>query len=130
MALHCNPCLYKLVKLLRISFISKPLLTLTFAFSRPIHKFALLTRRENRKLPLKVSAPAKSKNFFKSCSLKLATLLKKTLAQVISFEFCEISKNTFFYRNAQDICSNLYIWFVWSASAVWLCMTISWYIMW
>ena len=25
-----------------------------------------------------------------------ATLLKKTLAQVFSFEFCEISKNTFF----------------------------------
>ena len=27
-----------------------------------------------------------------------ATLLKKRLAQVLSFEFCEISKNTFFHR--------------------------------
>ena len=26
----------------------------------------------------------------------LATLLKRTLAQVLSCEFCEISKNTFF----------------------------------
>ena len=26
------------------------------------------------------------------------TLLKETLAQVLSCEFCEISKNTFFYR--------------------------------
>ena len=31
-------------------------------------------------------------------SLLTATLLKKKLAQVFSFEFCEISKNTFSYR--------------------------------
>ena len=30
--------------------------------------------------------------------LRLATLLKKTLAEVFSCEFCEIPKNTFFYR--------------------------------
>ena len=31
-------------------------------------------------------------------SLWPATLLKKSLAQVFSYEFCEISKNTFRYR--------------------------------
>ena len=30
--------------------------------------------------------------------LKAATLLKETLAQVFSCEFCKISKNTFSYR--------------------------------
>ena len=33
------------------------------------------------------------------------TLLKKTLAQVFSCEFCEISKNTFFYRTALVVAS-------------------------
>ena len=33
-----------------------------------------------------------------SQSLRPATLSKKTLAQVFSCEFCEISKNTFFYK--------------------------------
>ena len=37
----------------------------------------------------------------KVVGLNLATLLKKeSLAQVFPCEFCEISKNTFFYRTA------------------------------
>ena len=36
--------------------------------------------------------------FNKVAGLRLATLLKLTLAQVFSCEFCEISKNTLFYR--------------------------------
>ena len=36
--------------------------------------------------------------FNKVADLRPVTLLKKTLAQVFSCEFCEISKNTFFYR--------------------------------
>ena len=36
--------------------------------------------------------------FFNKVAGRPATLLKKTLAQVFSCEFCEISKNTFFYR--------------------------------
>ena len=36
--------------------------------------------------------------FNKVTGLRSATLLKKTLAQVFSREFCEIFKNTFFYR--------------------------------
>ena len=34
--------------------------------------------------------------FNKVADLRLATLLKKTLAQVFSCDFCEISNNTFF----------------------------------
>ena len=34
--------------------------------------------------------------FNKVAGLRPATLLKKTLAQVFSYEFCEVSKNTFF----------------------------------
>ena len=34
--------------------------------------------------------------FNKVAGLRLVTLLKKTLAQVLFCEFCEISKNTFF----------------------------------
>ena len=34
--------------------------------------------------------------FKQSSDLRLSTLLKKTLAQVFSCEFCDISKNTFF----------------------------------
>ena len=36
--------------------------------------------------------------FIKVEGLRLATLLKKTLAQLFSCEFCEIFKNTFFHR--------------------------------
>ena len=36
--------------------------------------------------------------FNKVAGLRPATLLKKTLAQVFSCDFCEISKNTFFHR--------------------------------
>ena len=36
-----------------------------------------------------------------SCSLRLANFVKKeTLSQVLSCEFCEISKNTFSYRTS------------------------------
>ena len=40
------------------------------------------------------------RNFFlnKVADLRPATLLKKTLAQVFSCEFCEIYKNTFFHK--------------------------------
>ena len=38
------------------------------------------------------------KVFCKKRYLRPATLFKKTLAQVFSREFCEISKNTFSYR--------------------------------
>ena len=37
-------------------------------------------------------------------TLKPATLLKKRLAQVFSCEFCEFSKNTFFYRTPPSDC--------------------------
>ena len=37
-----------------------------------------------------------------------ATLLKKTLAQVFSCEFCEISKNTFFTEHFRTTASVLY----------------------
>ena len=36
--------------------------------------------------------------------LRPATLLKKTMAQVFSCEFCEIFKNTFLYRTPPDDC--------------------------
>ena len=36
--------------------------------------------------------------FYLSCRLTRETLLKKRLAQVFPSEFCEIFKNTFFYR--------------------------------
>ena len=37
------------------------------------------------------------KNFAKFTGLRSATLLKETLAQVFSYGFCEIFKNTFLY---------------------------------
>ena len=40
----------------------------------------------------------KSLFFNKVAGLRIATLLKKTLAQVFYCEFCEISKNIFSYR--------------------------------
>ena len=36
-----------------------------------------------------------------------AALLKKTLAQVFSYEFCEISKNTFFTEHLRTTASEL-----------------------
>ena len=52
--------------------------------------------------------------FHKITGLRPATLLKKTLAQVFSCDFCKISKNTFYYRtplmatsdyvNISDVC--------------------------
>ena len=42
--------------------------------------------------------------FNKDAGLSPATLLKKTLAQVFSCEFCKISKNTFSYRKPPDDC--------------------------
>ena len=36
--------------------------------------------------------------FIRAAGLRPATWLKKTLAHVLSCEFCEIFKNTFFYR--------------------------------
>ena len=42
--------------------------------------------------------------FNKDAGLSPATLLKKTLAQVLSCEFCKISKNTFSYRKPPDDC--------------------------
>ena len=44
------------------------------------------------------SCSVKKVFFEKVAGLRPATLLKETLAQVFSCEFCEISKNTFFYR--------------------------------
>ena len=48
--------------------------------------------------------------FNKVAGLRLAILLKKTLAQVFSCEFCKISKNTFIYRThviaASEMCNH------------------------
>ena len=42
--------------------------------------------------------------FNKVGGLRSATLLKETLTQVYSSEFCEIFKNSFFHRTAPDSC--------------------------
>ena len=39
------------------------------------------------------------RNFGKFTGLRPATLLKESLAQVFSYEFCEIFKNTFFIEH-------------------------------
>ena len=45
-------------------------------------------------------------SFFNEVSgLRPATLLKKTLAQVFSYEFCEIFKNTFFTKHLRTTAS-------------------------
>ena len=43
--------------------------------------------------------------FDKVAGLRPATLLKKSLAQVFSYEFCEISKNTFFTEHLRTTAS-------------------------
>ena len=45
--------------------------------------------------------------FDKIAGLRPSTLLKKKLAQVFSCEFCEIFKNTFFYRTPPVAASDI-----------------------
>ena len=56
-----------------------------------------------KKVFLKISQYSQDKTcprvfFIKVAGLRSATLLKETLAQVLSYEFCYIFKNTFFYK--------------------------------
>ena len=46
--------------------------------------------------------------FNKVVGLRPATLLRKTLAQMFSCEFCKVFKNTFFLQNTYDDC--FWIW--------------------
>ena len=46
--------------------------------------------------------------FNKVAGLRTATLLKESLAQMFSCEFCEISKNTFFTEYLRATASNIY----------------------
>ena len=54
--------------------------------------------------------------FNKVADLRPVTLLKKTLAQVFSCEFCEISKNAFSYRTPLVAASD-YVLMFWRAAS-------------
>ena len=59
---------------------------------------AVARRCSVKKVFLEISQNSQENTFARVSFLIKLTFLIKTLAQVFSFEFCEISKNTFFHR--------------------------------